>query len=128
MLRPTHSLFCAILGTALVQVFAADKPLSFNHAIRPILADHCFTCHGQDEKSRKGGLRLDVRDAAVKGGKSEKPAIVPGEPDRSELLARLTTHDADDLMPPPEQKNPVSAQQIEDLKRWIREGAAYEGH
>ena len=106
----------------------AESQISFNRDIRPILADHCFTCHGQDEKSRKANLRLDLREGALAGGKSKKSAIIPGEPGRSELLARVMTHDAEDVMPPADQKNPLSAQQIETLKHWIRDGAPYQGH
>ncbi|MGZ8939627.1 MAG: PSD1 and planctomycete cytochrome C domain-containing protein, partial [Limisphaerales bacterium] len=111
-----------------VSVEAAGKRLSFNRDVRPLLADHCFTCHGQDDKTRKGGLRLDIRAEAIKGGKSKKAAILPGEPDGSELIARVSTHEADDVMPPPDQKNPLSPAHIETLKVWIREGAEYQGH
>ena len=105
MFRLTEFFLCLFLLTHLE---GAEPPLSFNHVVRPILADHCFACHGQDEKSRKGGLRLDMREEALKGGKSKKPAIVPGEPEKSELIARITAHDPDDAMPPADQKNPVS--------------------
>lgn len=117
-----------LLASVLFHVGAAESQLSYNKDIRPILADHCFACHGQDEKSRKGGLRLDVRKDALKGGKSKKPAIAPGEPEQSEIIARVVAHDEDNVMPPPDQKNPVSKVQIETLKRWIREGAGYQGH
>src|SRR5688500_12842122 len=125
MFRLKHFFACLLIVTHLE---GAESPISFNHVVRPILADHCFACHGQDEKSRKGGLRLDVREEALKGGKSKDPAIFPGEPGRSELIARITAHDPDELMPPPDQKNPVSTAQIDSLKRWIREGAVYQGH
>jgi len=71
----------------------ADEKISFNFQIKPILAEHCFKCHGQDENRREGELRLDVREAAL-----EKRAIVPGQPDQSELIRRLTTHDKDDIL------------------------------
>jgi hypothetical protein len=126
MLRLTKPFLC--LFFLVLRAGGAEAPASFNHSVRPILADHCFACHGQDEKTRKGGLRLDVRDEALRGGKSNKPAVVPGEPEKSELIARITAHDPDELMPPADQKNPVSAAQIDSLKHWIREGAAYQGH
>ena len=66
----------------------ADHPLGFNKDIRPILSDNCFTCHGQDSGSRKAGLRLDIREDALKGGKSNKPAFVPGQPEVSEMIRR----------------------------------------
>src|SRR5947209_20419559 len=61
---------------------AGEAP-DFAKQIRPILAQNCFKCHGPDEKSRKAGLRLDVPEAAYKG------AIVPGQPDQSELIRRI---------------------------------------
>ncbi len=125
MIRLTEFFLCLFF---VARVESAEAPLSFNHVVRPILADHCFACHGQDEKSRKGGLRLDVREEALKGGKSKKGAIVPGEPEKSELIARISTHEPDDAMPPADQKNPLSATQIDSLKRWVREGAVYQGH
>jgi hypothetical protein len=118
----------ALILTEACVAFAGEKAPTFNRDIRPILAEHCFECHGQDEKSRKGGLRLDVREGALQGGKSKKRTILPGEPEKSELIARITTHDQDELMPPTEEKKPVSSAQIELLKEWIRGGAAYQGH
>jgi mono/diheme cytochrome c family protein len=106
----------------------AAAPVSFNRDIRPILSDHCFACHGPDENTRKAGLRLDLADEALKPAKSGKAAFLPGRPDESELVARITSSDLDDLMPPPELKKPLKAEQIELLRRWIAEGAKYEGH
>jgi hypothetical protein len=102
--------------------------LSFNRDIRPILSEHCFHCHGMDDKNRKGRLRLDERDAALKGGKSGGPAIVPGKPDQSALIKRITAHDAEEVMPPPRVKNPLNAKQIATLKKWIADGANYAVH
>ena len=100
----------------------------FNRDIRPILSDNCFACHGPDEDDRGGDLRLDVREDAVadRGGST---AIVPGKPDESEILRRILSHDADEVMPPPRaKKTPLKASQIETLRRWIAEGAPYQNH
>ena len=107
---------------------AAERPVSFNRDIRPIFADTCFTCHGQDARARKGGLRLDLREEALKGGKSHKAAVVPGRPEASDLVARLFTRDADEVMPPRDSGKEVTPAQRELLRRWVAEGAPYEGH
>ena len=106
----------------------APAAVDFLREVQPLFAEHCYHCHGVDAETRKGGLRLDLREAALQGGESDGPAIVPGQPERSPLIARLTTHDSDELMPPPKAKKPVNAAQIEVLKRWIAEGAVYAGH
>lgn len=95
----------------------------YNRTIRPILADHCFSCHGADEKARKGKLRLDDRDAALAA-----KAFVPGKVDTSELCKRLVADDPEDLMPPTDSKKPLSPEKIELLQRWISGGAPYEKH
>lgn len=102
--------------------------IGFNRDIRPILSDKCFNCHGPDEKNRKGGLRLDVREAAIKGGKSGEAALVAGKPDDSEVIRRITTDDADDLMPPKKSHKTISKAEVDLLRRWIAGGAGYEGH
>jgi hypothetical protein len=104
--------------------------VEFNRDVRPILSDNCFTCHGQDAAARKGGLRLDDRSIALTGGKSGLPAIVPGKPEESELLLRITAaHDSEDLMPTAESKKaPLTPPQIAVLRQWIAEGAEYEAH
>ena len=90
--------------------------VDFSRTIQPLLAEHCFHCHGQDEGTRKGGLRLDDREAALKGGKSDGPAIVPGQPDKSALLTRILSHDADEVMPPLKEKKPILPSDAERLR------------
>jgi len=134
--RMTHRLFCIALGPTLATLAslaallapAAAGEIIFNREIQPILAEHCIPCHGPDEQKRKSGLRLDVREGALKGGKSGDPAIVPGNPEASALLARLLTQNPDDIMPPAKEKNPVPPAEVEKLRRWIAEGAPYARH
>jgi cytochrome c553 len=95
----------------------------YNKHVRPILAAACFKCHGADEKQRKGKLRLDARDAAV-----EKHAIVPGQPDESELIKRILTSEEDEVMPPVKEHKDLTAEQKEILRRWIAGGAEYKKH
>jgi hypothetical protein len=97
--------------------------VSYNHDIRPVLSDKCFRCHGPDAGARKAKLRLDVRESAV-----EKQAIVPGKPEESELLRRITSTRADHMMPPPETHKSVTAAEAARLRSWIAEGAKYERH
>src|SRR5579864_3745890 len=107
---------------------ATGAEVDFQRDVRPILANHCLTCHGVDAATRKSGFRLDQRDSALKGGKSGSAAIVPGQPEQSKLFQRVSSHDPKSVMPPPEQKNPLSEKQIDTLKKWIAEGASYEKH
>ncbi len=102
--------------------------LTFNRDIRPILAEHCFTCHGQDKAARKSDLRLDDRASALTGGKSGDAAIIPGRPEASILIKRVLTTDPDDIMPPPKAKNPLKPAEIEALRLWITQGADYQPH
>jgi hypothetical protein len=116
-----------LLSTALALPLTAE-PLAFNRDIRPILSKTCFTCHGPDAAAVKGELRLDLREHALKGGESGKPAIVPGDPAASEVVRRITNKDPDEVMPPPDAHMKFTTQDAEKLTRWIKEGAKYEGH
>ena len=102
-------------------VLGADqRPLSFNRDVRPILSDKCFFCHGPDDKHRAADLRLDDSEAALES------AIVAGNANESELISRLLDSDPDIQMPPPETGKQVSEDEVEVLRRWIDQGAAYE--
>ena len=118
----------AAAGTLfLTSAFAAER-VQFNRDIRPIFSDTCYACHGPDENKVKGKLRLDSLEAARKGGKSGEPAILPGHPEKSEVMKRLLTKDADDHMPPAEFHKVLSGDQIALVEQWIKEGAEYQGH
>ncbi len=114
-----------------VSLYGAGEPgdtVRFNRDIRPIMSDTCFHCHGFDAKARKGELRLDIREFAIKSGKSGAIAIVPGKPDESEIIKRLFTQDEDDVMPNKESHKTLTAAQKELFKRWVAQGAVYEPH
>jgi hypothetical protein len=100
----------------------------FTREVRPILAGHCFKCHGMDEGARKAKLRLDVRENAIAPAKSGELPIVPGKPDKSELVRRIFNTNEDDVMPPAAAKIPLTPGEKEILKRWIAQGAAYQPH
>ena len=118
----------ALAGLASAPAALAAPKVDFNRDVRPILSDNCFACHGPDAAKVKGGLRLDLRDAALASAKSGKKAIVPGKAADSEMLRRIHSTDADDLMPPPETHKSLSPAQREILARWIDQGAEYQGH
>jgi hypothetical protein len=107
---------------------AAPEKVEFNRDIRPIMSDTCFKCHGFDGKARKAGLRLDVRDEALKPAESGAVPIVPGKPDQSEVVARLFAEDEGDLMPPKKSHLVVTPEQRALIRRWIAEGAEYQPH
>jgi Protein of unknown function (DUF1553)/Protein of unknown function (DUF1549)/Planctomycete cytochrome C len=106
---------------------AAEAPIDFQRDVQPILAEYCAACHGVDQEARQAGLRLDVRDDALRGGDSGQPAIVPNKPEMSELVRRLITTDPSEKMPPADQRQPT-AKDIETLNQWISQGAVYESH
>lgn len=96
------------------------KESAFLKEIHPLLDEHCFRCHGE---KKKGNLRLDSRDALVRGGDSG-PAVVPGRPKESELLHRISATDQDERMPP--KGEPLNTQEQSALRRWIADGAPWE--
>ncbi len=112
------AVMAAFLPLLAASVLRADEPrsvagakhdakraaLDYNRDIRPILSNNCFKCHGPDAAQRKAGLRLDLRDAALKPGESGATPIVPGKPETSELVARIFAEDDDERMPPAGQR------------------------
>ena len=111
------------LLAAVIPAPAFAQPVDFNREVRPILSNNCFACHGPDDKARKADLRLDQRAAALK-----KEAFVPGKPDESELVRRITSTEASELMPPAKSGKKLSKAEIAILTRWIKEGANYAKH
>src|SRR5262245_17378940 len=106
-LRLTAAVLALVPSAALAQA----KP-EFNRDVRPILADHCFACHGPDDKARKADLRLDRRDDALAVIDLKKPA-------ESELVKRITSADKTERMPPEKFGKPLTPAQVETLKIWV---------
>ncbi len=104
------------------------RRVEFGRDVRPILSQHCFACHGPDEGKRKAGLRLDTVEGATAVLKTGNHAIVPGDVEQSELVARITHESVKQRMPPQSTGKPLSREQIETLERWIAEGAEYRKH
>ncbi len=116
----------------LLAPLAAAAPLadavSYNRDIRPILSDHCYACHGPDEAQRKAGLRLDIEEHALEALDSGSRAVVPGDPGKSALVARITHGDPQERMPPLSHGKPLDQDEIAALAKWVEEGARWEGH
>ncbi len=104
--------------------------VDFNFHIKPILSDRCFTCHGPDANTREAGLRLDTEDGAFAalGEDKDHHAIVPGIPDSSTILDRLTTDNPDEIMPPPASNLTVTEYEVALIRRWIEQGAQWKKH
>lgn len=118
-------LFALVLAWATSSL--AGEKVSFNRDIRPILSENCFFCHGFDKEKREADLRLDIAEGALAdlGGYA---AVVPGEPEDSEIIARVTSDDPDLVMPPHDSPYKLTAEEAETLRRWIAQGAEYEEH
>jgi len=125
-LRHAAAVAVATLSGLTPLASASDDTPSFNRDIRPILS-RCIACHGPDAAARAADLDLSDRDDATRD-RRRGPAIAPGDPDASSLLARITSHDPDLVMPPPGAGEPISADELATLRAWIGAGATYEKH
>ncbi|HEX8201936.1 MAG TPA: DUF1549 domain-containing protein, partial [Isosphaeraceae bacterium] len=114
--------FLGLLLLAPATAGAADA-VSYGRDVRPILAENCFDCHGQDPNRRQADLRLDTE-----AGQRAEGIVVPGQPDESELLYRILSDDDTERMPPPKSNRHLTPAQKETLRRWVAEGAPFEGH
>ena len=129
---PQQSIFTFLcltfFGISIPSVMAApqssDPPVDFSRDIRPILSNTCFKCHGPDANTREADLRLDTRDDVV----GDNTVIVPGNIQDSELYQRLISDDPDLLMPPPESGRSLDPEEIELIRKWIDQGAAWGEH
>src|SRR5262245_913259 len=120
------SLIAAIACLIFDAARAADPPIEFNRDVRPILADHCFQCHGPDARQRQAELRLDTAEAAAKrkGG----PVVIAGQPEESELWRRVSSLDPDVRMPPEGKGRRLSEAEIATIRRWIEAGGKWQKH
>ena len=100
--------------------------IDFQRDIQPIFSEYCLECHGMDKA--KGGLVLTTRAGALKELESGAHGVVPGKVEQSELIARLTTKEDDDLMPPKKKTKRPSARDVELLKKWVASGAEWGVH
>ncbi len=119
---PTLLILSLICASALTH--AEDSAVDYNRDIRPILSDNCFVCHGPDEHDRKAKLRLDTYEGAI-AVHDGVAAIVPGAPEKSAAVDRITNPDPDEIMPPPKTHKTLTKSEIALLTRWIASGAQY---
>ncbi len=120
--------FClVVMGASLSAASSAAERVDFNRDIRPILSENCFQCHGQDPARREAKLRLDERESATRD-RDGFAAIVPGKPAESDVIRRILSKDADEVMPPPDTHKRITPEQAALLQRWITEGADYAKH
>ncbi len=124
------SIFCIITYFAKAKK-EKETLISYNRDIRPVLSDKCFSCHGPDISKVKAGLRLDLPSSAFAELEKNKGhfAIVPGNPDKSELIKRVSSNDPAIMMPVPESHLArLTTDEIKLFKKWIEQGAKYEKH
>ena len=114
-----RTLFAVISSALLISTACGEPPVDFSRDIRPILSANCFSCHGPDAEARKGKLRLDTAEGA-------KKAL--GAVEDSELIYRIETDDADDLMPPEDTGHALTDRQKKLLRAWVASGANYDAH
>jgi hypothetical protein len=105
-----------------------SEPIEFNRDIRPILSNKCLACHGNDPKAVRAGLKLNTFDGATGLLQSGNRAIVPGHPEKSELVKRIHSKDPDEMMPPPNSNKTLTDEERNTLAQWIKEGAIYKPH
>ncbi len=128
--------FCLIAALLIITAITPDgevgaegqDAVSFNRDIRPIFSDTCYRCHGPDKNARQAELRLDLREESTKKTKTGVIPIVPGKPDESEIVRRIFASEEFEVMPPKWAHKELTARQKELIKRWVAEGAKYEGH
>ena len=106
---------------------ALPERIEFNRDVRPILAEHCFTCHGPDNNTREADLRLDS-ELGLRGTTEKPGAVIAGQADKSELISRIFNDDPEEMMPPPKAEKPLTARQKAILNTWVEQGANWQGH
>ena len=123
---------CGLLGACTNPPDIAGVPgnINYNWHVRPILSENCFKCHGPDIEGREASLRLDSAEFAFERleGPRERFAIVPGDPESSELIWRINASNPDDVMPHPSTRKTLTDLEKAILRQWIADGAEYQRH
>lgn len=122
-LNPGWILILSTLMSLVLVGRDADGEVFFENRIRPLLAEHCHSCHSAQAEKVRGGLRLDTRAALLQGGDSG-PAVVPGDPEHSRLILAVRGTDPDHIMPPAKEgRTRLPAEAVANLTEWVRQGA-----
>ena len=120
-------LIASLLLLATLNSSQAQSKIDFSRDVRPILARHCFACHGPDEAQREGGLRLDTEAGLSTSADSGKIPVQPGKPVQSELLDRILGQSGD-RMPPEDHAAALEEKDVLTLRAWIEQGATWNRH
>ncbi len=113
-------LFAQLFCPPMLIAVQDDARVNFNRDVKPILSDRCFLCHGPDAETRESDLRLDT-ESGIAG------VIVAGQPEASDLIARILS-DGDDHMPPVDSNLALSAEEVKTLELWVAQGGKWEQH
>ncbi len=101
--------------------------ITFNEHVGPILSENCYYCHGQDATARQADLRVDRPEFAFAPRKNGLPPIVKGHPESSAIIARITSKDPNQMMPPPSSRKTLTPEQIALLTKWVQGRRALPG-
>lgn len=112
---------CLLMALWATQATVSAQQIDFDRDIKPILSDRCYVCHGPDSEKREADLRLDTEEGA-------EWVLSRGTPEDSELLRRIESGDADEVMPPPDSNLTVSPAEIETIRKWLRQDAPWAQH
>ena len=123
----TRAWLLALTSLILVSAHSQAEPISFARQIRPLLSDACFQCHGPDAQERKADLRLDQEHTA-KSRDGDYWVIKEGDPDQSDMVARIFATDSDDVMPPPDSGKSLNEDEKQLIREWIKQGAPWATH
>lgn len=119
----TAGLFVMVLLLQNPVMTNAEIPVSFDRDIRPILSENCYHCHGPDENAREADLRLDTEQGLL-----NDQILTSGKAEESELYRRISSTDNSIVMPPVDSNRMLTLEQIKLIKRWINQGAKWQGH
>jgi len=129
LLESTLSRAClaCLIAAVAVPISSAEDRVDFNRDVRPILSETCFQCHGPDEGQRQADLRLDTEEGMF-AESDDRTIVRSNDPSNSELIRRITSDDEDERMPPADALHQLSDDEIHTIRKWVEQGADWQGH